>query len=235
MPPLPTRISQGEEYERCLSSVTVDPLRSVETSNAWRARGGGIGAVHCSALAHIATGDFAAAAGLLETLGRSNSLPELERAIVLAQSAEVRLLAHQAERALDDANEALRLAPATADLLILRANSASVLGRSAAVVDDLTLALGLDPSRLDALVMRAIALRNLDRLELAAADLERAISLAPDDPEALLERGILRQRLGNASGARADWQRVRTLSPNGVAADLADQNLALLEAGPLRR
>jgi regulator of sirC expression with transglutaminase-like and TPR domain len=63
------------------------------------------------------------------------------------------------------------------------------------------------------------------------ADAESAVTLVPEDVEALLERGILRQRTGNLSGARADWEAVRRLDPDSPAADLAEQNLALLDAG----
>jgi regulator of sirC expression with transglutaminase-like and TPR domain len=51
----------------------------------------------------------------------------------------------------------------------------------------------------------------------------------------LLERGILRQRRNDDEGARADWQRAISLAPDTATADLAEQNLALLEAGPVRR
>jgi regulator of sirC expression with transglutaminase-like and TPR domain len=57
----------------------------------------------------------------------------------------------------------------------------------------------------------------------------------PDNAEALLERGILRQRHDDRAGARRDWERAIELSPDSTTADLAQQNLALLEAGPDRR
>ena len=37
---------------------------------------------------------------------------------------------------------------------------------------------------------------------------------------------------GNAAGARTDWERVIELEPDGATADLAAQNMALIEAGP---
>ena len=43
-----------------------------------------------------------------------------------------------------------------------------------------------------------------------------------------------RQALGDAEGARADWEQAKSVDPNSSAADLAEQNLALLEAGPRR-
>ena len=52
--------------------------------------------------------------------------------------------------------------------------------------------------------------------------------------EALLEHGILRQRVDDQAGARQDWERAISLEPDSATADLAQQNLALLDAGPDR-
>ena len=75
----------------------------------------------------------------------------------------------------------------------------------------------------------------MGQLELAQDDIDRALMLDPDRPDALLERGILRQRRNDRSGARDDWERAISLAPDSSTADLAQQNLALLEAGPSRR
>ena len=70
---------------------------------------------------------------------------------------------------------------------------------------------------------------------MARDDIDRAVGRDPDDAEALLERGILRERSNDASGARADWERAISLEPDSDTADLAQQDLALLDAGPDRR
>ena len=46
---------------------------------------------------------------------------------------------------------------------------------------------------------------------------------------------ILRQLNGDLEGAREDWESVIQSAPDSAAADLAQQNLALSEAGPKRR
>jgi Tfp pilus assembly protein PilF len=95
-----------------------------------------------------------------------------------------------------------------------------------------THALELDPKRADALVLRATAWRHLQKLDQAKTDIDKAFALDPDDPDAFLERGIIRQRLGDLAGARMDWEQASTLAPDTSTGDLAQQNLALLAAGP---
>ena len=235
VPPFPPRIASGEAYEQCLSALTDDPDSARLIADSWAAEGGGDGAAHCLGLALIATGQPALGAERLEQLASSSLAPDLARANVFGQAAQARLMSNEPARARDDATEALKLSPADTELLIQRAQASEAEDRWQQAIDDLTEALTLDPRRSDALVLRAADWRLSGRLDLAAADADRAIGLDPDSAEALLERGIERQRLGNASGARDDWQRARGLDPNSTTADLAEQNLALLDAGPNQR
>ena len=98
-----------------------------------------------------------------------------------------------------------------------------------------TRATELDPDRPDAWVFRAAALRHLDLPQEALHAIDRALTIESDNAEALLERGILRQLNGDLEGAREDWESVIQSAPDSAAADLAQQNLALSEAGPKRR
>ncbi len=235
VPPFPPRIAQGETYEHCLALLANDPAGASTLAETWATQGGGAGAAHCEALAQIALGRPEAGASELEHLAEDTTAPDLARASLLGQAVQARLMAGQPERAIAAATTALALSPDDIELLINRATAADALERSRPAIADLNHALTLDPQRVDALVLRAAAWRRLNRLDLAAADVDRAIEIDPEEPEALLERGILRQRQGDRAGARADWQKARTLDPNSATADLADQNLALLEAGPDRR
>jgi tetratricopeptide (TPR) repeat protein len=140
-----------------------------------------------------------------------------------------------AGQAAEDASLALSLSPSDTDLFVMRATAESLLGQFQDAVDDLSEALRLDARRPDALVLRAMMRRKLNQLDLAQADVSRALTLDPDDPDALLERGILRQRMGDEAGARADWEHARAVDPNSTTADLAEQNLSLLEAGPVQQ
>jgi regulator of sirC expression with transglutaminase-like and TPR domain len=235
VPPFPPRIAQGETYEHCLALLANDPSGASTLAETWAAQGGGEGAAHCEALAQIALGRPEAGAAQLERLAATSKAPDLARASLLAQAVQARLMADQPDRAQAAATTALGLSPDDIELLIDRATADQALQQSEPAIEDLSHVLELDPMRVDALVLRAAAWRRLDKLDMAAADITRALELDPQEPEALLERGILRQRQGDRVGARHDWQRARMIDPNSTTADLADQNLALLEAGPDRR
>jgi tetratricopeptide (TPR) repeat protein len=240
VPPFPPRITEGSAYETCLATLADDPTGAVALAETWQADGGGEGAMHCRGLALIASGKPAIGADVLEQLARQSSAPAMARASVFSQAAQARLMVAQedrlaADQAAGDASQAISLSPADTELFIMRATAEGMLGRFADAVDDVGQALRLDAARPDALVLRAVMRRRLNQLDLAQADVSQALALDPNDPDALLERGILRQRMGDAAGARADWEHARGVDPNSTTADLAQQNLSLLEAGPQRR
>lgn len=235
VPPFPPRITEGPAYESCLATLASDPASAVPIAEAWQADGGGDGAMHCRGLALIAVGQPAAGAGLLEQLARQSGAPVMGRALVLGQAVQARLMVAEADRAAADATDALALTPDDTDLFIMRASAEGMMNRYTDAVSDLNRALTLDRTRTDALVARAVMRRRMNQLDLAQADVSQALTLDPDNADALLERGILRQRMGDAEGARSDWEHARGVDPNSTTADLAAQNLALLEAGPRER
>jgi tetratricopeptide (TPR) repeat protein len=235
VPPIPPRIAQGDDYEHCLAMLGPDPSGAHDFADAWVATGGGDGAEHCLGLADIALGDPDSGASRLDTLARNSKAPASARASVFGQAAQAWMMAGQPDRALAADTLALSMTPDDADLLIDRSIAEGTLEQYAAATDDLTRALELDPKRADALVLRAAAWRHMDKLDMAQDDIDRAFALDPEDPDALLERGILRQRHGDRAGARRDWERAVQLSPDTATGDLAQQNLALLDAGPERK
>ena len=235
VPPIPPRIADGQDYDRCLAMLNIDPAGANVFADAWEATGGGDGATHCRALAQIALGEAEKGAELMDRLAGSSHAQAAARASVYGQAGQAWLMAGEPGRAFGSAPLALSLTPDDADLLIDRSIAAASLERYDDAVDDLTRALDLDPRRGDALVFRGAAWRHLGHLELAQDDIDRAFMQDPESPDALLERGILRQRRGDREGARTDWERAIALSPNTATGDLAQQNLALLEAGPERR
>lgn len=235
IPPIPPRIAEGEEYDRCLQLLNTDAPGARAFADAWVATGGGDGAAHCLALAHIALGAPETGADLMERMAGSSRAQPAARASIFGQAGQAWLMAGDTVRAYGSATMALTLTPDDADLLIDRSIASATLGRYHDAIDDLTRALDLDPRRPDALVFRGAAWRYLDQLGLAQDDVDRALAQNPDSADALLERGIIRQRNNDRAGARDDWERAAALSPDSATADLAQQNLALLEAGPDQR
>ncbi len=235
VPPFPPRIADDDRYDKCMTMIADDPEGAEAIATSWKATGGGEAAVHCQALAAIASGEPEAGAATLENLAHGDTARGLTRAVLLGQAAEARLMADQAEPAVRDATEALDITPDDPDLLITRANANDALERMKDALEDLDRALLLDPARGDALVSRAAILRRMNRLDDAGADIAKALRLDPEDSEALLERGILRRETGDLAGARADWTRARTVDPTSDAAELAEQNLTLLDSGPANK
>jgi tetratricopeptide (TPR) repeat protein len=235
IPPVPPRIAEGDDYDKCLGMLTNDPEGAATFAEAWEATGGGDGATHCLGLATIALGEPESGAAMLEQLAAKSHGTAVSRATVYGQADQAWLIAGEPGHAFGAATLALSLSPDDPDLLVDRAVSAGLLERYQDAIDDLTHALDIDPRRGDAYTLRGSAWRHMGRMELAQDDIDRALLLDPDAPEALLERGILRQRRNDALGARADWERAISLAPDSATADLAQQNLALLEAGPQQR
>lgn len=235
IPPVPPRIAEGREYEGCLAMLASDPTGANAYADAWEATGGGEGAAHCHALAQVALGNVDTGADMLDQLAGQSHAPAVARASVYGQADQAWLMAGQADRAMASATLALSLSGDDAELLIDRSVAAATLERYEDAIDDLNHALELDGRRPDALVLRAAAWRHTGQLDLAQDDVDRAFGLDPENPEAFLERGILRQRRGDRDGARRDWSEAGKLAPDSATSDLAEQNLALLEAGPDQR
>lgn len=235
VPPVPPRIAEGSEYDHCLSMLSGDPQGANGYAESWEAAGGGEGAEHCHALAEIALGNAQTGAQTLEHLASASHDDNATRASLFGQAGQAWMMAGDIGRAYAAATLALSLDPDDPDLLVDHAVAAATLDHHQDAVTDLDHALEIEPRRTDALIYRAAAERHLGHLDVAQDDVDRALSLDPENADALLERGILRQRQGDEAGARADWERAKELAPNTATSDLAEQNLALLEAGPDRR
>ncbi len=234
IPPVPPRIAEGADYEKCLDMLATDPSGADAMATSMAEAGGGEAAQHCHALAQVELGNPETGAALLDRLAAGSRAPDVSRAVVFGQADQAWTMAGRADQAFVSAGQALALSPDDPELRIGHAIAGLALHRYAEAADDLTHALELDPKRADALVLRATADRNLGRLDAARSDIDAAFALDPDNPDGLLERGIIRQRQGDLPGARADWERAEELGADTPTGDLAQQNLALLAAGPRR-
>ena len=126
----------------------------------------------------------------------------------------------------------LWLDPRDMTLRVIHARISVDMGMAQQAVSDLTPLPDDATLRVDALVTRAAANRELGHIDLAATDIAAALQQAPHNVAAELECGILHERQGRMEDARADWQQVIALAPDSHEADLARQDLSLLEADP---
>lgn len=236
LPPEAPRLVDAPEYERCLLALRDDPEGARALAEEWERAGGGEGARHCAALALLPLGEPARAAPLLEDIARASQAGAAARAAIFGQAGQAWMMAAEPARAVAAVDAALALTPEDPDLLIDRAIAASALGRLDRALTDLNRAVALDADRAEAWVLRATTQRKMDRIDPALADITRALALDPANAEALLERGIIRQIRGDEAGARTDWERAVELAPDSATADLAQQNIAISEAGgPIQR
>jgi tetratricopeptide (TPR) repeat protein len=231
-PPEPPRLVDAPEYERCLQMLDEDPEGARTLSDSWAMQGGGEGAAHCAALAMLSLGEAERAAEALERIATRSQAGIAARAAVFGQAGAAWIAAGRPTRAHAALTLALALTPADPELLTERAMASLALDRLTDALADADLVVVAEPSLTEAWIIRASALRRLERLPPAAESVSQALRLDSDNVEALLERGIIRQAQGDAAGARADWERVIELEPDGATADLAAQNMALIEAGP---
>ena len=232
IPPVPPRISESTDYDRCLDMLPDDPSGADALAATLAASGATEPAQHCHALAQVELGNSAVGAALLDKLASSSTAPASSRAVLFGQADRAWTMAGDTAQAYASATKALALSPDDPELLIGHAIAGLALQHYAEVAADLDRALELDPRRADALTLRATAHRGLGQLDQAEADIDHALALDDDNPDAFLERGIIRQRRGNLDGARDDWQHAAELAPDTSTGDLAEQNLALLDAGP---
>jgi len=232
IPPVAPRIAEGDQYDRCMDMLADDPAGADALAVAWK--NGGEAATQCHALAQVELGNPAAGAALLTSLAATSTADPGARAEVFGQAAQAWTMAGNTAQAYATATQAIALATDDPELRVTHAIAAAAVHQDKEAIDDLTTVLATDPKRADALTLRATAYRRLNDLTHAEADITLACAQDPDDPDALLERGVIRQRLGDRQGARLDWEKVADLAQDTPTGDLAQQDLALLDAGPVQ-
>ena len=230
--PTPSRaapLDHAREYRACLALVSHDPVQDFEAAGAWAKQGGGAPAEHCAALALVERGHFDIAAerleGIAAKLGRDSRISPGE---LLAQAANVWLLAGNLERASKMIDIAVALAPDDAPILVDQARIQAEAGEYALALATLDSALLLAPLDGDAHAYRAGALRRLGRAAEARRAAETAVALDPRNPSARLERGLAGLALGDREGARLELEETARRFDGTPAAQAARASLAAL-------
>jgi len=207
----------SEAYQLCLNAIDEDPQQAFDRALAWRDQGGGPPAIHCSALALMALGQYGDAADRLDALAQDthNGLSASLRAQILVQAANGWMLQGFPDQGVESLNAALSLnvssTPLTAEIYFDRARAHIMNGGWDDAIGDLTRALDAEPGAKDAQTLRATAYRLTGNNLAASADLTHVLDGDPDYAPALLERGVMRLMAGNEDAARADWIHVLQL------------------------
>ncbi|MCE2575339.1 tetratricopeptide repeat protein [Komagataeibacter sp. FNDCR2] len=250
--PVPLQSAPAPEdwsLPHCTATLPDDPDGARDYAADWHNHGGGLEAEQCDAMARMELGDVASAATELDrlahmadwpagdttgarTTGTDNRAWLPRRAALAEQAARAWQADDSPKQALDSATYGLTLAPGSPTLRLVYARVAVELDQPARAIATLTPLPDAPAERDEALVTRASAWRRLGRIDLGMADINAALKDAPHNGAALLERGILYMRRGEMEAARADWQDVVTLAPDSDEADLARQDLSLLETDP---
>ncbi|RKN04884.1 tetratricopeptide repeat protein [Streptomyces radicis] len=117
------------------------------------------------------------------------------------------------EEALEDADEAARLAPHSLNLT-LRARILFILERHEEAIAAWDRVTEVDPDDAEAPLWRALSLWHLGRYEEALTGFDRALALAPDNARALSLRAYVHEKLGRLDKAHADHDRAAELDPS---------------------
>jgi len=156
-------------------------------------------------------------------------------ALAHRKSSQSALDSSEWQKALDEANLAVKAEPKNAEGYYLRGRGRLGLGRSPEACDDFTQALALNPNHAEAYHYRGHADFGLGQYEKAAGDFAEALKRLPKDAHLFNMRGRARHYLRQYDQAIEDYQRVLELKSLAVDEGGASEALAwLLVAGPER-
>lgn len=220
-----TQLIGRDRYERCISLARQSPQSAYNAAVQWQGQGGGVAAVHCSAVALVALRRYSEAASRLDQLAHDRSVTGgFPRSDLLDQAGNAWLLANNPTNAESSFTTALVMAPDDPDILADRARARAAKRDWHGADTDLTAALAR-ASRPELYVLRASARHAMGNKAGARADIESALKISPNDPEALVERGAMKAETGDAAGAISDWNATITAAPSSDAAGTAQQYL----------
>lgn len=188
--------AEVRRLEACVAKIEVSPEEAYEDGLAWTFEGNRPGARQCTAMALIALGSIEEGASRLERLATSVDGGTMEqRAVYFAQAGNAWLQIGAAEAAAVAFTEALKLMPATPELLLDRASAFMLIDEWDEAKGDLDRLLADTPGDGLAHQMRAEVYLNLGELDLAMRDVEAAMAADPKNIDTLLVRGRVREAI----------------------------------------
>ena len=226
------------ELRRCTQQVRAAPDKALAAAEQWRAKGGGLPARQCLALAYAALERWpAAAAAFEEAAQEAETKQDGRRADFWVQAGNGWLAAADPTRARKafDAALATALLPneLKGEVHLDRARAGVALGDLAGARADIDKGLALVPADPFAWYLSAALARRQDDVARAQSDIAKAVKLAPDDAAILLEAGNVAGVSGEIEAAEALYARAARAAPNSDAGRAAQAALAA-NAAPAR-
>lgn len=181
-------------YRACIAQIEAEPLAAYETGLAWQAQAGGWPAAHCTALAIVATGDFAEGARRLEINGEGAvAAGPRGRAVMFGQAGDAWLAGGQPSEALRAFTRGRDFAPQDGGLALGAAEAAIEAGLWEIAAEHAGSAIALMPDSAEGYRLRGRAKLELSDLDAAESDMRAARERAPENVEVLLLRGDIRE------------------------------------------
>lgn len=209
--------SDKGRYAACLALVQTEPGRAIETAQAWRIENGGVGALHCLALAQFARKDYSAAFASFGAAAKASQVAgDGQAVILLSQGADAALLAGQPEAAVRLLTDAVGgagtdLSPRVeAALRVTRAEALVDLKRDKDAAADLARAVALDPAGAEGWLLQATLARRMGDLQLAETAILQAAERSPDSAEVQYEAGNIAAAKGDMAMAKTAWAAAST-------------------------
>jgi tetratricopeptide (TPR) repeat protein len=188
--------AEARRLDVCVAKIETAPEEAYEDGLAWSFEGNRPGARQCTALALIALGNVEEGAVRLERLAMAVDGGSMEqRAVYFAQAGNAWLQIGAAEAAAAVFTEALKLMPATPELLLDRASAHMLIDRWDEAKQDLDRLIADTPEDGQAHQMRAEVFLNLGDYDAAMRDVEAAMAADPTNIDTLLVRGRLREAI----------------------------------------
>lgn len=219
-------------YDGCVRAIPTDAQKAELFAVEWHARGGGLPARHCEALAQLHQERFAAAA---QTLGQAAEEAAKGKSALAAdlygQAGNAAFLASDLTGARIYFDRALELvgefAPARRTaLLVDRARVLTEQSDFTSARHDLDAALALAPKDPMVWMLSAALARRQGDISRASRDIAQASEFDSSNPDIMFEQGNVAAANGDRDGARRAWELVVKAAPGTPAADLAAKALA---------
>ncbi len=132
---------------------------------------------------------------------------------VLNDRGSDRTIAGKLDKAIEDFDAAIALAPKEALPKYNRGTARLLGGDIVGSIEDFTAAIELDAEFVPAYERRGVAKQNLDDFDGALADFDAALRIMPDNPDTLAERATVRAQRDDYEGAVQDLERALVVAP----------------------